>query len=155
MITLIRVDYRLLHGQIATTWLADTGANCLLLVSDTLRDDPVRMQVMRMAKPEGVKVVVKNRADAVKALKSGVTDSYKLFVICETIADADAVAQATGATEVNVGNVPFTDGKKSLSRAVAVDADEEACLRAMVERGCTPYLQMVPSDRRVNCMDAL
>ena len=34
MIKSIRVDYRLLHGQVAVSWTASLGADCLLLVSD-------------------------------------------------------------------------------------------------------------------------
>lgn len=155
MIKLVRVDYRLLHGQIAVTWLAETGADCLLLVSETLRDDPIRMRIMRMAKPEGVKVVVKDRAGAVEALKSGATDKYKLFVICETVEDADAVLRATGERDLDVGNVPLAEGKVSLSRAVALDEAEADVLRALVHDGFNPYLQMVPSDKKVACADVL
>ena len=81
MIQMIRVDYRLLHGQVAVSWTSALGADCILLVSDTVLNDKLRLQALSLAKPEGCKVVVKNTADAVKALQSGVTDKYKLFVV--------------------------------------------------------------------------
>mgnify|MGYP000314605890 CR=1 FL=1 len=91
MIQMIRVDYRLLHGQVAVSWTSALGADCILLVSDTVLNDKLRLQALSLAKPEGCKVVVKNTEDAVKALQSGVTDKYKLFVVCETIQQAGAV----------------------------------------------------------------
>ena len=96
MIQMIRVDYRLLHGQVAVSWTSALGADCILLVSDTVLNDKLRLQALSLAKPEGCKVVVKNTEDAVKALQSGVTDKYKLFVVCETIQQAGAVAKAMG-----------------------------------------------------------
>ena len=69
MIKSIRVDYRLLHGQVAVSWTASLGADCLLLVSDTVKNDPLRLNALKMAKPSGTKVVVKNTAEAVEALK--------------------------------------------------------------------------------------
>lgn len=36
MIQMIRVDYRLLHGQVAVSWTSALGADCILLVSDTV-----------------------------------------------------------------------------------------------------------------------
>ena len=39
MIKSIRVDYRLLHGQVAVSWTASLGADCLLLVSDTVKNE--------------------------------------------------------------------------------------------------------------------
>ena len=39
MIKAVRVDYRLLHGQVAVSWTSALGADCLLLVSDTVKND--------------------------------------------------------------------------------------------------------------------
>ena len=78
MIKSIRVDYRLLHGQVAVSWTASLGADCLLLVSDTVKNDPLRLNALKMAKPSGTKVVVKNTAEAVEALKSGGGDCQAL-----------------------------------------------------------------------------
>ena len=109
MIQMIRVDYRLLHGQVAVSWTSALGADCILLVSDTVLNDKLRLQALSLAKPEGCKVVVKNTEDAVKALQSGVTDKYKLFVVCETIQQAGAVAKAMGIKKINLGNVAFSE----------------------------------------------
>ena len=81
MIKQIRVDYRLLHGQVAVSWTSALGADCLLLVSDTVKSDPLRLETLKLAKPAGTKVVVKNQQEAIDALNSGVTDKYKLFII--------------------------------------------------------------------------
>ena len=107
MIQMIRVDYRLLHGQVAVSWTSALGADCILLVSDTVLNDKLRLQALSLAKPEGCKVVVKNTEDAVKALQSGVTDKYKLFVVCETIQQAGAVAKAMGVKKINLATLPL------------------------------------------------
>lgn len=107
MIQMIRVDYRLLHGQVAVSWTSALGADCILLVSDTVLNDKLRLQALSLAKPEGCKVVVKNTEDAVKALQSGVTDKYKLFVVCETIQQAGAVAKAMGIKKINLATLPL------------------------------------------------
>ncbi len=53
MIQMIRVDYRLLHGQVAVSWTSALGADCILLVSDTVLNDKLRLQALSLAKPEG------------------------------------------------------------------------------------------------------
>lgn len=52
MIQMIRVDYRLLHGQVAVSWTSALGADCILLVSDTVLNDKLRLQALSLAKPE-------------------------------------------------------------------------------------------------------
>lgn len=51
MIQMIRVDYRLLHGQVAVSWTSALGADCILLVSDTVLNDKLRLQALSLAKP--------------------------------------------------------------------------------------------------------
>ena len=112
MIKAVRVDYRLLHGQVAVSWTSALGADCLLLVSDTVKNDTLRLNAIKLAKPSGVKVVIKNTEEAVEALKSGVTDKYKLFIICEDLVIAQKIMDATGEKSLNIGNTPFREGTK-------------------------------------------
>lgn len=49
MIQMIRVDYRLLHGQVAVSWTSALGADCILLVSDTVLNDKLRLQALSLA----------------------------------------------------------------------------------------------------------
>ena len=126
MIQMIRVDYRLLHGQVAVSWTSALGADCILLVSDTVLNDKLRLQALSLAKPEGCKVVVKNTEDAVKALQSGVTDKYKLFVVCETIQQAGAVAKAMG-----IARTPARSRPAYFSRPKTRHTSKSCSARAM------------------------
>jgi Phosphotransferase system, mannose/fructose/N-acetylgalactosamine-specific component IIB len=35
MIEMLRVDHRLLHGQVAFSWTSTLGADCILIANDT------------------------------------------------------------------------------------------------------------------------
>lgn len=59
MIQMIRVDYRLLHGQVAVSWTSALGADCILLVSDTVLNDKLRLQALSLAKPEAARSLSK------------------------------------------------------------------------------------------------
>ena len=43
MIKLLRIDHRLLHGQVAFSWSKQLGTDCILLACDTLLNDKLRM----------------------------------------------------------------------------------------------------------------
>ena len=151
MIKSIRVDYRLLHGQGAVSWTASLGADCLLLVSDTVKNDPLRLNALKMAKPSGTKVVVKNTAEAVEALKSGVTDKYKLFIICETVEIAKAIIEATGEKTLNIGNIAYHENAKLYGRSAYMDAAELALVKEMVDDSVDVFIQMIPADKVIKC----
>ena len=74
MIKLVRVDHRLLHGQVAFTWVKMIGTDCILIANDSVAKDELRMSALRMAKPDNTKLVIKSMEDSIKAIKSSSTD---------------------------------------------------------------------------------
>ena len=74
MVLMTRVDCRLLHGQTAVSWTSGLGADCILIANDSVATDDLRKTTMKLAKPAGAKLVIKNIEDSITALKSGVTD---------------------------------------------------------------------------------
>jgi fructoselysine and glucoselysine-specific PTS system IIB component len=151
MIKSIRVDYRLLHGQIAVSWTSTLGADCLLLVSDTVKDDPLRSNALKLAKPAGVKVVIKNTEDSIKAITSGVTDKYKLFVICETLEIAKRLMEAIGETKLNIGNTPFREGTNQYGKSANLTEAELDMIKEMIGGGMELYIQMIPTEKIIKC----
>ena len=153
MIKMTRVDHRLLHGQVAFTWIRQVGADCILIANDAVAKDELRMSVLRMAKPQGVKLVVKSVDDSIKALTSGVTDKYNLFIITESIEDAWRLCKAVPAIrELNIGGVKVEDGKRQISEAVFVSDEECARIRELDAAGVHVFVQMTPSERSDEAM---
>ena len=56
-LVLVRVDCRLIHGQVVEAWVPHTGANCLLVANDDLVSNPFLRSVMEMAVPSDIHVV--------------------------------------------------------------------------------------------------
>ncbi|OUN85939.1 MULTISPECIES: PTS sugar transporter subunit IIB [Enorma] len=153
MIKMTRVDHRLLHGQVAFTWIKAVGADCILIANDAVAKDELRMAVLKMAKPQGTKLVMKSVDDSIKALISGVTDKYNLFIITESIEDVWRLCRAVPQIrEVNIGGVKPEDGKRQISKAVFVSDEECARIRDLVDDGVHVFVQMTPSDESDEAM---
>ena len=61
MIKLTRVDYRLIHGQVAMSWTHALDVDCILLASDAVAKDDMRKAALRLARPNGVKLGAQQR----------------------------------------------------------------------------------------------
>lgn len=147
MIKLVRVDHRLVHGQVAFSWIKFLGTDCILIASDALPKDELKMAGLRMAKPSNVKLVMKTIADSAASLNSGVTDKYKLMILCESVADAYRLAAATDRiTEINLGGTKSSGDRRQISKAVHISAEDEQMIREMTGRGIRISVQMVPDE---------
>lgn len=156
MIKLVRVDHRLIHGQVAFSWTKFLEADCILIASDDLLKDELKMSVMKMAKPNDVKLVMKTIEDSAQALNSGVTDKYKLFVLCESIEDVYRLTQLTDKIKkINLGGMKSGDTRKQISKAVHVDDKDIEMIHDMLEKGININVQLVPDDQDVDVVKLL
>lgn len=156
MIKLCRVDNRLVHGQVAYAWMQALTIDCILVASDSVAKDELRCSVLRMAKPAGVKLVIKSIEDSIRAINSGVTDKYDLLIICETVDDVCRLASEVPAiTDVDLGGAKMEEGRRRIAPAFCVNAEEEGRIREMVARGLHVYVQQVPADTPADVMDLL
>lgn len=150
MIKLLRVDHRLLHGQVAFSWTQALGADCILIANDEVPKDEIRKTTIKLAKPNGVKLVIKNIEDSIKAINSGVTDKYKLFIVVDSVSDAYKLAVACPEIkQINLGGTKVREGTKNISKAVNLTDEEMKELEKLVKEGVEVETRIVPTDKKV------
>lgn len=153
MIVLTRIDHRLLHGQVAFLWVRNVGADCILIANDSLAKDSLRMSAVRIAKPPGVKLVMKSVEDSIKSINTGETDKYKLLIIVESVDDAYRLASNCNAiTSINIGGMKNADDRKQISKAAFVSESDIEKFKEMNEKGIELEVRMVPNDQKVDVM---
>lgn len=156
MIKLVRIDHRLVHGQVAFSWTKFLESDCILIASDNLMKDELKMSAMRMAKPSGIKLVMKSLDDSISAINSGVTDKYKLFVIVESVEDAYRLARGVDVIKsINIGGMKAMEDRKQIAKAVFVSDDDIAKLKELNDKGIELEVRLVPSDNKVNVIDLI
>lgn len=155
MIKKLRVDHRLLHGQVAFSWTQAIGADCILIANDGIFQDSVKMSAIKMGKPTGVKLVIKSIEDSIDAIQKGVTEKYKLFIVVETLKDAINLAQAIDYKEINLGGTKSSADKKQFGKALFLSEEEMSLIRDMSDKGIYFNMQMIPAEKEVNMISLL
>ena len=100
-------------------------------------------------------MVVKSVAESIEAVKSGITDKYNLFVVCETVEGAARLVKELGVEKLNLGGTKPGEGKKELGAVVHVDEQEEKLLKELQEKGVYVYIQMIPESKEISCKGLL
>lgn len=156
MILLLRVDHRLLHGQVAVSWCQGLGANCVFCVGDHVANDPVWKTTLKLGKPAGCKLVIKDMDHAVEAINSGVTDKYRMVVSVQTVAEAKELAdRCPVVTSINLGNTKASPTTREVSRQVFLEPEEEAMIRELIDRGVEVEIRPLADDPKVDAASVL
>lgn len=147
MIKLLRLDYRLVHGQVAISWSRHIGADCILVANDSVAKDEMRQSLLRLSKPQGMKLVIKSLDDAIEAIKSGVTDKYNLFIIVNSVQDIERLTDAIPELRrANLGGLPARENTKAISKAINVTPEDIEVLKRLIAKNVKLEIQQVPTE---------
>lgn len=154
-IGLARIDTRLLHGQVATTWTKTVGPDRIIVVSDKVAHDELRKSMIMEAAPPGVKVHVipiKKMNEIDKDPRFGLTKALLLF---ETPQDVLEYVEGGGElSEVNLGSMAHSKGKVVVTNALAMGPEDVETLEKLKAKGIKFDVRKVPADRAEN-LDSL
>lgn len=148
MIALVRVDNRLLHGQVLETWIPALRARRVVVADDEVAGNTLARTAMTLCLPPGLDVeVVPLGAVAWKSLAAGKDTVFVLVREVETLARARAAGLGpTEAPRVNVGNVHFVNGRRPVTPSVYLSEEEMRTLRDMAAAGFAVEARAIPSE---------
>lgn len=150
MIKALRVDHRLLHGQVAVSWFNTTGADTILIANDNVANNESRKTIMRMAKPTDAKLVMKDIDYCINAINKGLTEKYDMLVVVETISDAYRLIKETKVFDsLNLGGTKPTKNTKNISKTINITEKEINLLNELVETGIEVEIRQVPADKKI------
>src|ERR1700712_1133858 len=133
MIKLIRIDDRLLHGQVALTWTPALGADCLLVCNDKTATDEFQKMTLQLAKPANTRLLIKTVAESIAWLQDAKSSALKVLVLVNAVADAAALANTLeNITSINFGGLRSRPGAKPVSKAVSLTDDDIAIARTLI-----------------------
>lgn len=136
-ITALRVDDRLIHGQVAMTW------------------------TKQLAVPGGIKSLIKPVDEAIRILNNPKASRMRILVLTRTVKDALKIRQSVGEIGfLNVGNTGRFDGidvseKLVLTPTIMLTKAEQQALKGLVALEPKTCMQQVPNDEQKLVKDVL
>ena len=154
MIKLLRVDDRLIHGQVAVVWTAFLHADTIVVANDKAAGDAFTSMALNLAKPPGVALNIVSIVDAVKFCTDAANEAKKIFVVVESTDDALAIVQGVGSiTKCILGGMRKSGDKVLIDRQVFVDSKDIENCKEMVALGCEVTVHIVPQEKVVSLQD--
>lgn len=152
---LVRIDSRLLHGQVATAWTKAVQPTRIIVVSDAVSKDELRKKLIEQAAPPGVKANVVPIAKMIEVAKDPRFGNTKALLLFENPQDVvRAIEGGVDIKEVNVGSMAHSVGKVLVNKVLSMDAKDVEAFETMKKAGVKFDVRKVPNDNKDN-MDAL
>lgn len=152
MIVEIRVDDRLIHGQVALVWTKKLNAKAIVVANDHASKDNIQQMTLKMATPENVKLAIKSMQDAVQLINNPKAKDMRIFVLVNSICDALFLSENIDDIErINIANVGRFDGvdeteKSKLSSTILLSKSEQVALEQLLASNRKIVHQIVPDN---------
>ncbi len=113
MIVQIRIDDRLIHGQVALVWSKELNTPGILVANDQAATNETVKMTLKMACPPGIKLLVKTVDDAKKVANDPRGSEMRIFCLTRNVRDALELVKncRENIQEVNLANAGKFDSK--------------------------------------------
>ncbi len=147
MIVQLRIDERLIHGQITTAWSRFLDVSRIVVASDKLAKDELTTQTLLMSAPAGKKVAVRDIESTIKLLSDPRINTVRVLVIVDNPKDAVALVKALAIEEVNVANYvkKKSANKVKITTGVNSDAEDLVYFKELAKVAKHSFSQLIPS----------
>jgi PTS system mannose-specific IIB component len=155
-IVLVRIDDRLIHGQIVEGWLKIIKVNHIVVISDEVAKNKMQQILLGMAVPNNIKVSNFSIEDAARKIRENIFDKDRALLLLSCPQDVvRLIEQGVQISSINVGGMHFAAGKKQVLRNLSVNEDDIAAFRAIGGRNIELEGRVLPSDERINIIEVI
>lgn len=152
----VRIDERLIHGQVAGIWAPSLHTQRIIVINDEAAADSLQKSSLRMAAPTSMRLSVLPVESAAKNIRSGKYGKQRLFLVFKNPTDVLRYLKAGGKlTHVNVGNMSYKEGSKDITKSIKVLEEEIDVFESIAAMDINVTAQLVPNDPVIDFMDKL
>ncbi|MBF0543548.1 MAG: PTS sugar transporter subunit IIB [Candidatus Riflebacteria bacterium] len=148
-IKLLRIDDRLIHGQVIVGWLPVLLVKALAVGNEKIFQDLMRQEMMKLSIPSSIELIFFSPSSPQQI-------PYETLLLVSSPRDAWQCLQSGIIPEqINVGGLHARPGKTELLEALHLDDEDREFFTRLVDGGHMPFFQPTPQNNPVNMSDIL
>ena len=146
----VRIDDRLIHGQVVASWLhVYPKVSHILVVDDKTSKDQFMLDMFKMLVPSGITIDIKSVDDAAGTLKGGLKKPT-MMIVKEPLTLKKMADQGIKFEKINIGGMGMTSGRKKLFQNVSASDPERQIFKEFMAAGTKVEVQIIPASKTVN-----
>jgi len=139
----MRVDDRLIHGQITCAWLSFVNANKIYVVGDQLANDPITIMGIKYSKISGIDSYLFTVKDALENLKKSESDRT-MIIVKEPETALNLIESGVKIDWLDVGQIGYKEGRKKVAQTVSVNEEEARTFVKVKNLGVAVIYRQLP-----------
>ncbi|MDK6371107.1 PTS sugar transporter subunit IIB [Aerococcus urinae] len=153
-INVFRIDDRLIHGQIVTSWLNYADANQIVVCDDKAAKDSFQQSLLRMATPKGIGLKIIS-LEKIKNEINDLGEKNTLFLVRGPQEAVKVVNVIPDIKTINVGNLNMSKGKEKVLDNLWVYPEDIKAFEELDSKNIEVEYRTLPNDNKKNVIELL
>lgn len=154
-ISMVRVDERLIHGQILIKWIQVKNASRILIIDNDVADDPVMKNILNMSVPESIDLDIYDLKEGIKVLTEDKSDD-NVIVLVRNLWIVRSIHQGgVQIKEVNIGRLPSGTGKRKIHPNIFLSDRDIDIIDYFKQKDIPVVIQVVPDSLPIVVYDLI
>jgi len=147
-VELVRIDDRLIHGQVMTSWLNYLGAEKIMVVDDQAAADPFIKNVLKTCIPGNIKLAIFPVTKAVERLNQpGAFAGSKCIILVKypkTLYEMHKLG--VNFDNINIGGMGVSGTRTKFFRNISASEEEKEMFKEMIAAGSKIACRIIAED---------
>jgi len=153
---LVRIDDRLIHGQVVENWMKFLKINHVVVVNDFVASDRMQKTLFSMAVPDHAKISILTIAQAKEMILNSQFEGDRAMLLLVSPQDVlNLINKGVRIKEVNIGGMHYSPDKKQILKAISVSKQDIQAFQELDKLGVHLEARMVPDDEKIDIMEII
>lgn len=145
----VRIDDRLVHGQVVGFWIPHFSLDRILIVDDEIATDELRKTVLRFGMPNQTKLTIFDAEKAAEKLLRKIDEGIRVMILVQGPKPlVQLIENGYPISSVTIGNMSTKEDAVSLRKTVFISPEEREDFIKLKNYGVKLYSQMVPNEQK-------
>ena len=153
-VTLVNIDDRLIHGQVATTWVKDYGIESIIIVNDAVANDPVQKSVAGLSVPN-IKVNIFGVDKFLDVISKTEIKKVTMVLFTNPMDALTCLEKGLSYTYLNVSGMRFNENRKRLHKNMSITLEEKEAFEKLIDKGIEVWMQPTTRDSKERVSELL
>ncbi len=154
-VELVRIDDRMIHGQVITTWVNKFNIEQILVVNDVVVNDPIQKAGIMMTAPSNIQIRIFGVDELLSLLKKTEIKKRTLIILINTDDALRLAKNGLSFQVLNLGGLRAKENSRRFTKAIALNDQDVENLKEILSRGIDIQIQMIPKDELIYFKDLI
>lgn len=150
-----RIDDRLIHGQVVTTWVNVHKIEQVIILNEAVEKDKIQSNVLKMSAPANIKLHIFSPEKFLEIIKKKPVSRSTMLLFSSPFDVEKLVDAGYEIPKINVGGMRGNAERKQITKAVFLIGEERRVFQKLIGMGIDVEIQMVPSESAVKLREVL